>query len=57
MQKKIKYLNNSINRSTQLTPTEMEKNTQLEKTWIRRVRENNNAIKEIFEERVYSITS
>jgi 7,8-dihydro-6-hydroxymethylpterin-pyrophosphokinase len=49
MQKAVKYLNNSINRSTQLTPTEMTKYPQLEETWIRRVRQNNNAVKEIQE--------
>jgi hypothetical protein len=51
MQKAIKYLNNSINRSTLLTPTEMEKYPQLEEIWIRRVRQNNNTVKEIQEER------
>jgi hypothetical protein len=51
MQKAVKYLNNSINRSTQLTPTEMEKYPRLEETWLRRVRQNNNAVKEIQEEK------
>jgi hypothetical protein len=37
MQKTIKYLNNSINRSTQLIPAEMENYPQLDETWIRRV--------------------
>jgi hypothetical protein len=50
MQKAINYLNYSLNRSTQLTPTEIEKHPQLEETWIRRVRENNNTVKEIQEE-------
>jgi transketolase len=50
MQKAVKYLNNSINRNTQLIPSKMEKYPQLEETWIRRVRENNNAVKEIQEE-------
>jgi polyhydroxyalkanoate synthesis regulator protein len=50
MQKAIKYLNNSINRNTQLTHTEMENYPQLEEIWIRRVRANNNAVKEIQEE-------
>jgi hypothetical protein len=51
MQKAVNYLNNSINRRTQLTPAEMEKYPQLEETWIRNVRQNNNAIKEKQEER------
>ena len=51
MQKAVTYLNNSINRSTQLTPAEMEKYPQLEETWIRRVRQNNNTVKEKQEER------
>jgi hypothetical protein len=51
MQNANKYLNNSINCNTQLTPTEMEKYPQLKETWIRRSRVNNNIVKEIQEER------
>jgi hypothetical protein len=50
MQKAVKYRINSINRRTHLTPTDLEKYSQLEETWIRRVRQNNNTVKEIQEE-------
>jgi ribosomal protein S21 len=51
LQKAIKYLNTSINRSTKLPSTEMKKYLQLEETWIRRVKQNNKAVKEIQEVR------
>jgi hypothetical protein len=36
MQRMVEYLNNSVNRSTKLTPAEMEYYPELENAWIRR---------------------
>jgi hypothetical protein len=36
MQRMVDYLNNSVNRSTKLTPAEMEYYPELENAWIRR---------------------
>jgi hypothetical protein len=36
MQQMVNYLNNSVNRSTKLTPAEMEYYPELENAWIRR---------------------
>jgi hypothetical protein len=36
MQQMVYYLNNSVNRSTKLTPAEMEHYPELENAWIRR---------------------
>jgi hypothetical protein len=47
MQNAIQYRNNTINRITQLIPIEMKIYPQLEETWIRSVRENNNMTKKL----------
>jgi hypothetical protein len=42
MKKAVYYLNNSINRNTKLTPTEIKGYHPLEDIWIRRSKEHNN---------------
>jgi hypothetical protein len=44
MQEVVDYLNNSVNRSTKLTPTEMETYPDLERSWIRHNQELNDDI-------------
>jgi hypothetical protein len=44
MQQMVDYLNNSINRSTKLTPAEMEHYPELESAWIRRCQSINEQV-------------
>jgi hypothetical protein len=44
MQEVVDYLNNSVNRSTKVTPTEMETYPDLERSWIRHNQELNDDI-------------
>jgi ribosomal protein L22 len=53
MQKAVKYLNNSINRTTQLAPKEMQTYPQLENNWINIARMNNKIKKLQYNEGLY----
>jgi hypothetical protein len=44
MQQMVDYLNNSVNRSTKLTPAEMEYYPELENAWIRRCQSINEQV-------------
>jgi hypothetical protein len=47
MQQMVEYINNSVNRSTKVTPAEMEAYPELEYAWIRNCQAKNDEIKQL----------